>query len=278
MEVVVKTIPVYYEEYGTGIPLVVLHGFSADHNSTVAGIEPLFQNRPGWRRIYPDLPGMGRTPGAEWMTNQDDFLEVMSGFIQAVTQGERFVVGGYSYGGYLVRGLVYRQGAMIDGLLLMVPGIEIDPAKQHLPPPQVLVEDAQFQAAITSQESFLLERTVVQNLETLEYFRTYIQPVGAAMDQTFFNRFTGRNDAFSFPVDQLEAPFPAPTLILTGRQDSNAGYREAWAILDNYPRGTFVVLDRAGHLIVVDQLELFQSLISEWLNRVEEFIAQKSSR
>src|SRR5689334_5319844 len=129
MEAAVKSIPVYYEEYGSGIPLLVLHGFSADHHSTVAGIEPLFKNLQGWRRIYPDLPGMGKTPGADWTTNQDDFLEVVSEFMQIVAPGNHFVVAGYSYGGYLARGLVYRQGTRIDGLLLMVPGIEPDPAK-----------------------------------------------------------------------------------------------------------------------------------------------------
>jgi pimeloyl-ACP methyl ester carboxylesterase len=74
----------------------------------------------------------------------------------------------------------------------------------------------------------------------------------------------------------LATPFPSPTLILTGRQDSTAGYRDTWAILENYPRATFAVLDRAGHLVVVDQPELFQSLIREWLNRVEEYIANLS--
>jgi pimeloyl-ACP methyl ester carboxylesterase len=276
MEVMVKSIPVYYEEYGTGMPILMLHGYMADHRSLVAGLEPLFRDRPGWRRIYPDLPGMGKTPGAEWMTNHDHFLEVVSGFMHIVASGQRFVVGGYSYGGYLARGLVYQQGAMIDGVLLMVPGMEADPAKRHLPPPQVLVEDAQFQAAITPAESFLLERTVVQSLETLEYFRAYIQPVAAGMDQNFFKMFAG-SEGFSFPVDHPANPFPGPALILTGRQDSTAGYREAWTILENYPRGSFAVLDRAGHRILIDQPELFKSLINEWLDRVEEYIAQNAT-
>ena len=32
--------------------------------------------------------------------------------------------------------------------------------------------------------------------------------------------------------------------MLLGRQDSSVGYKDAWSILDNYPRGTFAVLDR----------------------------------
>jgi hypothetical protein len=46
---------------------------------------------------------------------------------------------------------------------------------------------------------------------------------------------------------------------------------ETWnANLENYPRGTFVVLDRAGHGLGVEQEDLFRALVGEWLDRVEE--------
>ena len=40
--------------------------------------------------------------------------------------------------------------------------------------------------------------------------------------------------------------FNKSTLILLGRQDSSVGYKDAWSILDNYPKATFAVLDKAG--------------------------------
>jgi len=58
--------------------------------------------------------------------------------------------------------------------------------------------------------------------------------------------------------------------MLLGRQDSGVGYKDAWSILDNYPRATFAVLDRAGHNLQIEQEELFNSLVSEWLVRVNE--------
>jgi hypothetical protein len=48
------------------------------------------------------------------------------------------------------------------------------------------------------------------------------------------------------------------------------GYRDAWGILENYPRGTFVSLDPAGHFLEIEQQDLFRVLVSEWLDRVEE--------
>ena len=273
MEVMIKSIPMYYEEFGTGIPIVMLHGWPTDHRHMVADMEPLFQHRTGWRRIYPDLPGMGKTPSASWITQQDHMLDLVLAFIQQVAPDQHYVVAGTSYGGYLARGLVYRQSALIDGVFLMVPSVETDQTKQNLPPHQVLVEDPHFLAALAPEESELPNFFVVQNYEGLESFRTVIQPAIAAADHAFLERLD-QHYAFSFPTDQLAAPFPGPTLIITGRQDSICGYREAWRLLDNYPRGTFAVLDRAGHGLGVEQKGLFQTLTHEWLQRVEEYIAQ----
>jgi hypothetical protein len=43
-------------------------------------------------------------------------------------------------------------------------------------------------------------------------------------------------------------------------------------LLDNYPRASFAVLDRAGHALAVEQKPLFRALVNEWLDRVEEYI------
>lgn len=61
-------------------------------------------------------------------------------------------------------------------------------------------------------------------------------------------------------------------MILTGRQDSLVGYRDAWQLLENYPRGTFAVLDRAGHNVHNEQHQLFNALLGEWLDRVQEIL------
>jgi pimeloyl-ACP methyl ester carboxylesterase len=67
----------------------------------------------------------------------------------------------------------------------------------------------------------------------------------------------------------LPAPFPAPTLILAGRQDSVVGWAGAIPLLESFPRATYAVLDRAGHGVRAEQNVLFQALVGEWLDRVE---------
>ncbi|HUP27435.1 MAG TPA: alpha/beta hydrolase, partial [Chloroflexia bacterium] len=87
MECLIRDLPVFYEQKGEGRPLILLHGSHTDHREMLYSIEPLFEQRRGWRRIYPDLPGRGNTPGPEWITNEDQMLEVVLEFIDKVASG-----------------------------------------------------------------------------------------------------------------------------------------------------------------------------------------------
>jgi pimeloyl-ACP methyl ester carboxylesterase len=277
MQLTLRGIPIYYEEVGEGRPLLMLHGSHTDHRQMVHEMEPTFERRLGnrWRRIYLDLPGRGMTPGADWITREDDVLHLTLEFLDALAPGERFAVAGVSAGGYLARGVVHHRAPQMDGLMLSVPTIERDPAKRDVPAHQVLVPDPDFVAALGPDEQGVLQFSTAQSSAVLAAFRTVIKPAIAVADHTFINRVYATS-GFSFDVDTLPEPFPAPTLIVAGRQDSVCGYREVWPILENYPRATFAVLDRSGHAINAEQPVLYPALIHEWLDRVEEYAAGRS--
>ena len=270
MECQVRDITMYYEEAGAGKPLLLLHGLTLDHRSMANDMEPLFADRSGWHRLYPDLPGMGKTRAADWITHQDQMLDLITAFVDAVVPGERLVVAGISYGGYLARGLVHHRGSQIDGLLLDVPLIETDAAKRQLPQPLIVCQDPAFLAALGPDEQDMKGFIVAQSMGLLAEFRQYIGPAIEIADHAFLQRLE-QQFAFSFDVDTLPTPFPAPALFLTGRQDNWCGYRDAYRLLDNYPRASFVVLDRAGHALSVEQKTLFRAFVNEWLDRVEEY-------
>lgn len=274
MECSLKNITVYYESFGEGRPIIFVHGTSVDHHYMMSDMEPLFTHRTGWKRIYPDMPGHGRTPGMDWITDQDKMLEVLLDFIDKVIPGERFVLAGSSKGAYLARGVIHHRFELVDGLLLTVPVIFADPDKRETPAHVTLVTDPQLVSELTTEEAEgWFQWAVVKNRKFLDYVRNNISKAGEHFDETFLRKIVdqpGTNN-FSFAVDTLPKPFPAPTLIVAGRQDSAAGYRDVWKILENYPRGTFAILDRMGHFLGAEQGDLFHALASEWLDRVEEY-------
>ncbi len=258
---------IFYESYGTGQPIVMLPGRPSDHRVMERFMEPLFAQRDGWLRLYPDLPGTGRTLGVDRLATHDQMLDAMLAFIDTVIPGQRFVLAGLSYGGYLAHGVVYHRAASIDGLLLCAPQVKADPTQAHLPPRTTLVEDPVLVAELGPVAGLI----VVQTPTVVEAVHDMLAEVQIA--DHIFNERLEEASPFSFDVDRLPAPFGGPTLMLTARQDHLCGYRDAWDLLDNYPRATFAVLDRAGHFVNIEQDVLCQALMREWLDRVEEYAA-----
>jgi pimeloyl-ACP methyl ester carboxylesterase len=160
--------------------------------------------------------------------------------------------------------VVYHRAASIDGLMLCVPQVKADPAEAQLPPRTAIVEDQ----AIAAELGPISNLMVVQSPRVAEAVRELLAEVRIA-DHPFNDRLE-EADPFSFDVDTLPTPFGMPTLIVTARQDHLCGYRDAWDLLDHYPRATFAVLDRAGHFVNIEQDALCQALMREWLDRVEE--------
>jgi len=275
MECRLEGMTLHYHERGEGRPILILHGWPLDHRHVMSEMEPLFEARRGWNRIYPDLPGMGRTAGADWITHQVQMLEVTLDFIDQVTEGQRFVVAGESYGAYLARGVLRARSASIDGLLLIVPVIRALDAERHLPPRTTVKEDPDLLAELGPEEAETIKQiAAVQDRAFLEWLRSDIFPAVARADQEFLSQVR-ENYAFSFDVDDLDESSGAPTLLLMGRQDSVCGYRDAWDLIEAYPRATFAVLDRAGHGLSIEQRGLFTALVDEWLDRVEEYASDR---
>jgi len=146
--------------------------------------------------------------------------------------------------------------------------VKADPSQAHLPPRTTLVENPQLLARLEPDEAQLVESlVVVQNPKVVEAARKVLAEVQRA-DHSHQARLEAAGPS-SFEVAP-PVPFGGPTLIITARQDQIVGYRAAWDLLENYPRATFAVLDRAGHFINVEQDRLCHALMREWLDRVEE--------
>jgi len=260
---------VYYEMVGAGMPVLMLHGYCPDHRLMSGCFEPVFESLSGWQRIYLDLPGMGRTPGRPEVDSSDRMLEVVEAFIERVIGNQPFLVCGESYGGYLARGLVYRRPEQVAGMLLLCPMLVAEHARRDLPEYTVLVRDDKFIESLSQPDRAEFEpMAVVQTQDVWLRFQNEIMPGVNMADMSFLEALQKHAYGFSFDPDALETPFKKPSLILTGRQDTSTGYRDAWPILEKYPRATFAVLDTAGHNLQIEQAGLFNALVAEWLRRV----------
>ena len=276
MNIDVKNLSVHYEVAGEGFPLLALHGWGVDHRLMSGCLEPVFRNSPlPCRRYYPDLPGMGATPGTPSIAGSDDMLDYVAAFIEAAIGDGPFLLAGESYGGYLARGLVRRMGERIRGLLLICPSYKpwvttatgID--KGDVPEHRVTEADAAFLAHLPEADRKAFEFLAVRKTrDAWNRFTRDVLPGIEAADQAFLSQCLSRNVPFREDPDRLASPFHGPTAIITARQDSSVGYRDIWTILESYPRATFAVLDGGGHNVQTERVPLFESLVADWLERV----------
>jgi pimeloyl-ACP methyl ester carboxylesterase len=259
VEYVVGDVPVHYVERGNGSPVLALHGAGVDHREVMACLDPVFEAVGGYRRIYPDLPGMGRTPAPETIGSADDVLEVLLAFIDGVLGDQPLLVAGHSAGGYYAQAIAGQRPEQVTGLALLCPLL----AGIHDVPGHEVV----YRSGSLGNAEFR-DYFTVQTAQTLDRYTRYVEPAARLADQAALALIGGRWELTTRP--QEGAPNRCPTLLVTGRQDSVVGYARAWDLLELYPRATFAVLDRAGHALPHEQPGLLHALVTEWLGRVHE--------
>lgn len=266
MEASVRGVPVYYAEHGSGTPVLALHGAGVDHREIAGALEPIFGTVPGFRRLYPDLPGMGHTPAPESITSNDDVLDILLALIDSTIGADPFLVLGHSYGGYLARAIAHRRPGQVVGLALICP---VGAHTRNVPRHEVLASSADPDGELdpelgASYRSYF----VVQTTETLSRFLEFVAPAALLADEPGLMRIFSHWELRDRP--EAAEPYTRPVLVLAGRQDATAGYTGPGEVAGHYPRSTFAVLDRAGHALLHEQPALVQALVVEWLARVRE--------
>ena len=249
-------IAVHYVEHGAGRPVLVLHGAGVDHREPEACFEPVFGGAAGFRRIYPDLPGMGRTPAPDGLRSAGDVLEVLLDFAAAVTDGATYLLIGHSAGAYYAQAMAARVPGQVAGLALVCPLL---PGPRDVPEHRVVVGSGEI-----GDDDFR-SYFVVQSPEMLERYERYVAPAAALVDQAALDRIAERwaLTAAHLPV------YAGSTVVVAGRLDSTVGYAAATDLVDHYPHASFAVVDDAGHALPHEKPALLRALVAEWLVRVE---------
>jgi pimeloyl-ACP methyl ester carboxylesterase len=246
---------VYYVEHGAGRPVVVMHGAGVDHREPEACFEPAFEGVAGFRRIYPDLPGMGRT-AANGLHSAEDVLDTLLDFAREVTDGTAHLLIGHSAGAYFAQAMATRAPGNVAGLALVCPLL---PGLGDVPEHRVVVGSGDI-----GDDAFR-GYFVVQSPEMLERYERYVAPAAALVDQAALARIGER---WELAPDHGPA-YAGPTLIVAGRLDSTVGYASAADLVDHYPHASLAVVDDTGHALPHEQPDLLRALVNEWLARVE---------
>ncbi|MBC1472892.1 alpha/beta fold hydrolase [Listeria seeligeri] len=264
----IRSVEIYYEKHGEGIPIIMIHGFSPDSQLMIGCMEPIFDKQSPFSRIYLDLPGMGKTENYDSIRNADHVLTLLIEFIEAIIPGEQFILVGESYGGYLARGITAKMPERVLGVLLICPVIYPEKEKRTLPRQEVMYQDEVFMSSLSKEDRAYFSKSGV--ILTSKNWNRFLAEVMSGMinaDGEFLDRLAA-NYSLSFDPDE-NAFFDMPGLFLFGRQDDHVGYEDGLKLLGKYPHASFAILDFAGHNLQIEQPKMFATMVEDFLFRVK---------
>lgn len=253
MEHRIGDVVVHVEARGAGRPVLVLHGAGVDHREAAACFDPALRAHGGLRRLYPDLPGAGRTPAPARLASADDVLDVLAGLVDVVAPAGTppVLLAGHSAGAAYAQALTTRLPGRVAGLALVCPLL---PGVRDVPPHRPVVADEHL------GDAAFRDYLVVQTPAMLDRYRRSVQPGIDLADEAAAARIGA-----GWPPTLADGPaFDGRVLVVAGRQDATVGYAAAVDLLERYPHATLAVLDGAGHALPHEQPAVLGALLGAW--------------
>jgi pimeloyl-ACP methyl ester carboxylesterase len=251
---------------GSGRPIVVLPAYGIDHVGMTMALEPAFAGAAGWQRLYVDLPGTGGVPATE--PTADAVLDCVVETIRGELGDQRFLLAGWSFGGYLAAGVVRRMPSHVAGLLMICSGFKILPEDRDL---SGVLDSAPAAGWLDGVEPDLQEHLQqAVGLQTASVAGRIVQMLDSvgATDDDFLATLRARGFALS---DEDEAtPCDGPVLLVAGRRDRVAGYRGLLRSMESYDHATFLAESESGHYLPLERPRVFAAAVQSWLEMSAE--------
>jgi len=222
-----------------------------------------------YRKVYFDLPGMGKTTTAKQIYKAQEMYDIIKCFIKLAIGEEKYILAGESYGGYLSRKLIKDEPEKILGAMFLCPVI-IPKAEERNLPPKALIYDNIADNEIRESEVYknFMDTAAISDVEILNEFEKNIYSGIKNGNEEFLSKYYQHGYAFLENIDEIKEPFEKPALFIAGKQDHIVGYEDLEKILNNYPRSTVCLMDESGHNAQIEKPEICKILIMDWLERI----------
>jgi 3-oxoadipate enol-lactonase len=250
-----------YDDVGTGVPLLFIHGWP--HDRTLWGAQ--LSGLPTQARcLAPDLRGFGDST-VEPPYSIEQFADDLAAFLQTVDV-DRAVVCGLSMGGYVALAMLRRHRALVRGLILTSTRAtaDTDEARQKRMRLIDFVEEHGVEILASKQlRTMVGETTFTSRLDVVEALRQLM--AGAPLEGVVggLRAMAERRDS-----TDLLAGIDLPTLVVSGSEDTFTPPAELRALAAAIPRSRFETIRGGGHLIPYERPAAFNHLVGEFLARI----------
>ena len=249
---------------GPGAPVVCLPMLGTSRVATAAALRPAFRGVEGLREVYLDLPGHGDSPGEGAAKSQAVLTSVCAWLEDHLDRPA--LLAGASYGAYLAAGIARQRPELVGGLLLVCPGIRVGAQERDLPEQEPPAAEPGWLDAAPAELQGHLDRALGHRTRAVVDTVLHALAAGGPGDEEYQDALTD-GPGYALADQDDEVAFDGPVTMLAGRNDRVVGYADQFRALRGYPRGTYAVLDAAGHYLPFEQPELLRTLTQDWLQR-----------
>jgi pimeloyl-ACP methyl ester carboxylesterase len=249
-----------YEEHGNGIPLLLIHGYPLNHTLWEGQIEALSDIA---RVIAPDLRGHGASDSVPGPYSMDLLAKDCLDLIEALGIQEPIVVGGLSMGGYVAFAFFRQFARGVAGLILAAtrPNPDSPEGKANREKSAALARERGTSAiAEVMLPKMLSPKSYQSRPEVVAHARQMME--STSMEGIIGDLLGMKDRPDSGPTLPL---IDRPTLILHGADDQLIPLPEAQAMQAAIRDSKLYILPDAGHLLNLEQAELFNKAVKEFL-------------
>ncbi len=249
----------YLDPNPAGNPVVLLlHGLGADANSWILQIPAL--STAGFRPIAVDIPGFGQSPfdGNGWSIRR--VAADMADLLEELQSGPAHIVG-LSLGGTIAQQFAMDSPLLTRKLVLVSTFAVLRPDNlsgwYYFIQRFILVytHGLPAQAKVVAQRIFPDPRD--------EQVRKILVETISRADPRVYRKAMASLGLFNSVNRLIE--IKAPTLVVTGAEDTTVNPARQRLLVDGIPNARQVIVPNAGHAVPVDQRERFNKELLEFL-------------
>ena len=263
MKVYLRGVELHYEIQGTGLPVILIHGYPLSQKIWAPQVEAL---RAEFCVITPDVRGHGESAATRGIYTMDILADDILTLMQHLQCGPA-VLAGHSMGGYIALAFWRKYPEWMKGLVLVSTRAAADSVEGRAGREALAQAVEKEKSAVPVLAKMLPHMLAPASLTANAHLKTEVEGI---MSHTSQQGLAGalRGMAMRADVQESLAAMRIPVLIVAGTADALIPYAESEKMARAIPGAELRLIEGAGHLPSLEKPDELNPMLQAWLRKI----------